>query len=80
MTTDQSLKKSRLSCVAIACGLLMPAINAQSATPMPADIVKPIPKMDMKPSSNTDVDVAMMMRVHHRSANTMAEAELQGLC
>jgi uncharacterized protein (DUF305 family) len=47
---------------------------------MPADIVKPIPKMDMKPSSNTDVDVAMMMRVHHRSANTMAEAELQGLC
>ena len=31
----------------------------------------------MKPSGNTDVDFAMMMRVHHQSAITMAEAELQ---
>ena len=31
----------------------------------------------MKPTGNTDVDFAMMMRVHHQSAVTMAEAELQ---
>lgn len=31
----------------------------------------------MKPSGNTDVDFAMMMRMHHQSAITMAEAELQ---
>ena len=33
--------------------------------------------MAMKPSGNADVDFAMMMRVHHQSAITMAEAELQ---
>ena len=31
----------------------------------------------MKPTGNTDVDFATMMRVHHQSAITMAEAELQ---
>ena len=31
----------------------------------------------MKSSGNMDVDFAMMMRVHHQSAITMAEAELQ---
>ena len=31
----------------------------------------------MKSSGNTDVDFAMMMRVHHQSAITMAEAELK---
>ncbi len=31
----------------------------------------------MKSSGNTDVDFAMMMRVHHQSAITMAQAELQ---
>jgi uncharacterized protein (DUF305 family) len=31
----------------------------------------------MKPSGNTDTDFAMMMRVHHQAAITMAEAELQ---
>ena len=64
-----------------------------TAKPMPADIVKPMPKvgmdmkpmmtdmqdkmMAMKPTGNMDVDFAMMMRVHHQSAITMAEAELQ---
>ena len=33
--------------------------------------------MAMKSTGNTDVDFAMMMRVHHQSAITMAEAELQ---
>ena len=33
--------------------------------------------LGMKSSGNTDVDFAMMMRVHHQSAITMAEAELQ---
>ena len=33
--------------------------------------------MAMKPTGNTDLDFAMMMRVHHQSAVTMAEAELQ---
>ena len=33
--------------------------------------------MAMKSSGNTDVDFAMMMRVHHQSAITMAEAELK---
>ena len=31
----------------------------------------------MKSSGNMDVDFAMMMRVHHQSAITMAEAELK---
>ena len=31
----------------------------------------------MKPSGNVDIDFAMMMREHHQSAITMAEAELQ---
>ena len=31
----------------------------------------------MKSSGNMDVDFAMMMRLHHQSAITMAEAELQ---
>ncbi len=31
----------------------------------------------MKSSGNIDVDFAMMMRIHHQSAITMAEAELQ---
>lgn len=31
----------------------------------------------MKSSGNVDIDFAMMMRVHHQSAVTMAEAELQ---
>ena len=31
----------------------------------------------MKPSGNMDVDFAMMMRMHHQSAITMAEAQLQ---
>ena len=31
----------------------------------------------MKPTGNADIDFAMMMRVHHQSAVTMAEAELQ---
>ena len=33
--------------------------------------------MAMRPSGDADVDFAMMMRVHHQSAITMAEAELQ---
>jgi uncharacterized protein (DUF305 family) len=33
--------------------------------------------MAMKSSGNVDVDFAMMMRVHHQAAITMAEAELQ---
>ena len=33
--------------------------------------------MAMKSTGNVDVDFAMMMRVHHESAITMAEAELQ---
>ena len=31
----------------------------------------------MQPTGNTDVDFATMMRVHHQSAVTMAEAELR---
>jgi uncharacterized protein (DUF305 family) len=119
MTTDQFLNTSRIACMTIALGLVVSAVNAQPATPipansgkpMPADIVKPMPRsgmdmkpgmdmkqgmgmksgmdmkpmmmdmndkmMAMKPTGNTDVDFAMMMRVHHQSAITMAEAELQ---
>ena len=43
--------------------------------PMMADMQDKM--MAIKPSGNTDVDFAMMMRVHHQSAITMAEAELQ---
>ena len=107
MTGIQFFNLFRTAVVASVAGLLMAAVSAQSsaptrtdaAPPMPADIVKPMPKtgmdmkqgMDMKPmmmdvhdkmtamksSGNIDVDFAMMMRVHHQSAITMAEAELQ---
>ena len=43
--------------------------------PMMADMQDKM--MAMKPTGNIDVDFAMMMRVHHQSAITMAEAELQ---
>ncbi|MEO7939397.1 MAG: DUF305 domain-containing protein [Burkholderiaceae bacterium] len=33
--------------------------------------------MEMKSSGNADIDFAMMMRVHHQSAITMAEEELK---
>ena len=33
--------------------------------------------MGMKSSGNMDVDFAMMMKIHHQGAITMAEAQLQ---
>ena len=113
MTTNQFFYTCRAVLIASSAGLLMNAVNAQPAVPlptdapkpMPADIVKPMSRpgmdmkqgtdmkqgMDMQPmmmdmqqkmstmksSGNVDVDFAMMMRVHHQSAITMAEAELQ---
>jgi uncharacterized protein (DUF305 family) len=99
MTTNPFFNFSRTTVLTAALGLLVTAIHAQPATPMPAEIVKPMPKMgmdmkqgmDMKPmmtdmqdkmmamkaTGNVDVDFAAMMRIHHQSAITMAEAELQ---
>lgn len=99
MKTNQFFSMTRAALVTVATGLLVTGAHAQPATPMPADIVKPMPKsgmdmkqgMDMKPmmtdmqdkmmamksTGNVDVDFAMMMRVHHQSAISMAEAELQ---
>lgn len=110
--------QTRTLLMPLALGLLVTVAGAQPSTPMPADIVKPIPKagmemkpgmevkpnMDMKPgmdmkqgmnvdmkpmmtdmhnqmmgmktSGNADVDFAMMMRMHHQGAITMAEAQL----
>ena len=49
--------------------------NGMDMKPMMTDMQD---KMSaMKPSGNMDVDFAMMMRVHHQSAVTMAEAELK---
>ena len=93
MKTNQFFSMTRAALVTVAIGLLATGAHAQPAVQMPADIVKPMPKsgMDMKPmmtdmqdkmmamksTGNVDVDFAMMMRVHHQSAITMAEAELQ---
>ena len=99
MKTNQFFSMTCAALVTVATGLLVSVAHAQPATPMPADIVKPMPKsgmdmkqgMDMKPTmtdmqdkmmamkstGNVDVDFAMMMRVHHQSAISMAEAELQ---
>jgi uncharacterized protein (DUF305 family) len=109
MTTNPFFNLTRTAVITAAFGLLVPAVNAQPATPtpmpMPAEIVKPMPKMGMdmkqgsdmkqgmdmkpmmtdmqdkmmamKPTGNVDVDFAAMMRIHHQSAITMAEAELQ---
>ncbi len=58
-------------------------MSAQHAMPAPGMDMKSMmagmnDKMAMmKPSGNTDVDFAMMMRMHHQAAVTMAEAELQ---
>ncbi len=96
MKTYQFFSTAHAAVITLATGLLVSGVHAQPTTPaapMPAEIVKPMPKtgMDMKPmmmdmhdkmmamksSGNTDMDFAMMMRVHHQSAITMAEAELQ---
>lgn len=53
-------------------------VGMQSGTDMKPMMMDMHDKMmGMKPTGNTDVDFAMMMRVHHQSAITMAEAELQ---
>ena len=53
----------------------MGGMKGEATKPMMMDMQD---KMSaMKPSGNVDVDFAMMMRVHHQSAITMAEAELQ---
>ena len=99
MKTSQFFNMTRAALFTLAIGLVATGAHAQPVAPMPADIVKPMPKpgmdmkqgMDMKPmmmdmhdkmiamksSGTIDVDFAMMMRVHHQSAITMAEAELQ---
>lgn len=93
MKTNQFFSMTRAALFTVATVLLVSGAHAQPAAQMPADIVKPMPKsgMDMKPmmtdmqdkmmamksTGNVDVDFAMMMRVHHQSAITMAEAELQ---
>lgn len=99
MKSNPIFNATRTTFTALAFGLCALTLNAQPTTPMPADIVKPMPKagmdmkqgMDMKPmmtdmqdkmmamksTGNVDVDFAAMMRVHHQSAITMAEAELQ---
>ena len=56
----------------------MPAMDMKHGTDMKSMMSDMNEKMTaMKPTGNTDVDFAMMMRVHHQSAVTMAEAELQ---
>ena len=56
----------------------MPAMDMKHSTDMKSMMSDMNDKMTaMKPTGNTDVDFAMMMRVHHQSAVTMAEAELQ---
>ena len=56
----------------------MPAMDMKHSTDMKSMMSDMNEKMTaMKPTGNTDLDFAMMMRVHHQSAVTMAEAELQ---
>ena len=111
MNSDSIFNATRTGLITITLGLCIGAVNAQSTAPMPAEIVKPMPKagmemkqgmdmkqgmgmgmgMDMKPmmtdmhnqmmgmkaSGNADVDFAMMMKIHHQGAITMAEAQLK---
>ncbi len=106
-----SIKLFRTALITLGVSIMMATANSQpqpqSPAPMPADIVKPMPKMDMKggmdmkpgmkqgmdmksmmtdmqdkmmamkATGNVDTDFAAMMRIHHQSAVTMAEAELQ---
>ena len=56
----------------------MPAMDMKHGMDMKSMMSDMNEKMTaMKPTGNPDVDFAMMMRVHHQSAVTMAEAELQ---
>ena len=56
----------------------MPMMDMKQGTEMKPMMTDMQDKMTaMKPTGNTDTDFAMMMRVHHQSAVTMAEAELQ---
>lgn len=104
MISSTIFNVTRTALIATTLGLCIGTVNAQSTAPMPADIVKPMPKggmdmkqdmgmgmsMDMKPmmtgmydqmmgmksSGNADVDFAMMMKIHHQGAITMAQAQL----
>lgn len=59
-------------------GTAMPGDMKSSAMDMPTMMKDMNEKMSsMQPSGNTDVDFATMMRIHHQSAVTMAEAQLR---
>ncbi len=101
MNSNSIFNATRVGFITITLGLCIGGVNAQSTAPMPAEIVKPMPKagmdmkqgmgmdmkpmmtdmhdqmMGMKPSGNADVDFAMMMKIHHQGAITMAEAQLK---
>ena len=105
MKSNQIFNATRTALITTMLGLCIGAVNAQPTMPMPADIVKPMPKggmdmkqgmemkqgmdmksmmtdmhnkmMGMKSTGNVDTDFAMMMRIHHQSAVTMGEAQLQ---
>lgn len=67
MVMDKDKEKSMDKGMGMGMGMDMKPMMMDMQTRMSA----------MKPSGNMDVDFAMMMRVHHQSAITMAEAELQ---
>ena len=56
-------------------GMPMGTGTAMDMKPMMTDMNDKM--MGMKSSGNTDVDFAMMMKIHHQGAITMAEAQLQ---
>ena len=56
-------------------GVSMGAGAGMDMKPMMTDMHNSM--MGMKSSGNTDVDFAMMMKIHHQGAITMAEAQLQ---
>ena len=59
-------------------GAAMPGDMKPGAMDMPTMMKDMNEKMSsMQPSGNTDVDFATMMRIHHQSAVTMAEAQLR---
>lgn len=88
MTTRLFLKVPHAALLTLTMGVLMSAASAQPAAGMHGDMKHgrdmgvmmtdmQNQMMAIQPSGNADVDFAMMMKIHHQGAITMAEAQLK---
>ena len=81
MTNNQRIRTSRIALITVAIGLMLPVANAQPVTPMPADIVKPMPKsgMDMKPGMDMKHGMEMKPGMDMKTMMTDMHNKMMGM-